>query len=404
MSAPEAPAVQAESAPMSTSGVDAVDRSQRRSRLLTVAVVLAVLLALVTAVLRGNYRDGPLEPDAPTAQGSRAVVSVLKDLGTDVDVQRHTEDAAQSLRAGRSVLVTDPNGLSGQQLNLLADAAASPGSGRLLLVAPSMIALSYVGTSIAPAGQVREATTIQADAHCGEAAFRARRVHLPGPSDDNAFPPSIQYRAPSGATCFGPDDTGLVAVEGDLVVLGSADLLANATVRDADNSAVALNALGADEQLTWYVPSSTDPMAGNAPDLFTHMPRWAGPISLWIVVMTLMGLMVAAFRLGPVVVEPLPVAVRAQELVLGRARLLQRGSQREAAASSLRAATASRLADRLGVRRERELDTLISALAPHVSHSAAELRALLAPGPVHTDQELLHLAHDLDRLEKEIDR
>ena len=109
-------------------------------------------------------------------------------------------------------------------------------------------------------------------------------------------------------------------------------------------------------------------------------------------------------RFGPVVVEPLPVTVRPQELVLGRARLLQRSGDRQAAATALRSAAASRLASRLGLRRESALDGLLAALAPHVGRSPEQLRALLGPRPVTSDQDLVRLAHDLDHLEKEIDR
>jgi hypothetical protein len=90
--------------------------------------------------------------------------------------------------------------------------------------------------------------------------------------------------------------------------------------------------------------------------------------------------------------------------VLGRARLLQRAGARDAAASALRAAAATRLADRLGLRHETALDGLLAALAPHVGASEAQLRALLGPTPVTSDRDLVRLAHDLDRLEKEIDR
>ncbi|HJF48438.1 MAG TPA: DUF4350 domain-containing protein, partial [Brachybacterium paraconglomeratum] len=64
----------------------------------------------------------------------------------------------------------------------------------------------------------------------------------------------------------------------------------------------------------------------------------------------------------------------------------------------------ARLADRLGLRHESALDGLLAALAQHVEESAEQLRALLGPAPVTTDRDLVRLAHDLDRLEKEIDR
>ena len=47
---------------------------------------------------------------------------------------------------------------------------------------------------------------------------------------------------------------------------------------------------------------------------------------------------------------------------------------------------------------------LVAALAPHVDRTPEQLRTLLGPTPVTSDQDLVRLAHDLDRLEKEIDR
>src|SRR5699024_7183961 len=135
-----------------------------------------------------------------------------------------------------------------------------------------------------------------------------------------------------------------------------------------------------------------------------YLPSWAGPLALWLLAVAAIALIALGRRFGPVVVEPLPVTVRPQELVLGRARMLQQSGSRDAAAASLRSAAATRLADRLGLRRESALDGLLAALAPHVDRSPEQLRELLGPTPVASDQDLVRLAQDLDRLEKEIDR
>lgn len=103
----------------------------RSRRIFIVLLALAMLLAIVAAVARGMYRDGPLEPDAPTAQGSKAAVQVLTDLGVEVEVDRHTADAAEALRAGDTVLVTRPSTLSAQQLAALEEARRT-GDGRLV--------------------------------------------------------------------------------------------------------------------------------------------------------------------------------------------------------------------------------------------------------------------------------
>src|SRR5699024_2701114 len=150
--------------------------------------------------------------------------------------------------------------------------------------------------------------------------------------------------------------------------------------------------------------SSTDTLSTTGPALLTHLPDWAVPVWLWILLVAGIALIAWGRRFGPVVVEPLPVTVRPQEMVLGRARLLQQSSSRDAAATALHSATSVRLALQLGLRRESTLDALVAALAPHVQRSPEQIRSLLGPTPVTRDQDLVQLARDLDRLEKEIDR
>ncbi|WP_304502159.1 DUF4350 domain-containing protein [Brachybacterium sp. FME24] len=377
-------------------------RAERRRPWLTVLVTLAVIAAVLAAVARGFYRDGPLEPDAPTGQGSKAVVQVLEDLDVDVDVNRHTADAADAVRSGRTVLVTAPSGLSAEQLTALAEAQVD-GGGKLVLVQPDFVTLSYFTPEISPTGSVRTATDVEAGPDCSALAHEARRVHVPGA--DGLHGASTLYRTEGSAQgCFAAGEGALVAQVEGILVLGSADLVTNDGISEADNSALVLNALSESGELTWYVPSKGDPMGASGQTLLAYLPRWAGPLALWILTVAAISLVAIGRRFGPVVVEPLPVTVRPQEIVLGRARLLQQSSSRDAAATALRSAAATRLADRLGLRHESSLDGLLATLAPHVDRSAEQLRELLGPTPVTSDQDLVRLAQDLDRLEKEIDR
>ncbi|WP_114855569.1 DUF4350 domain-containing protein [Brachybacterium sp. YJGR34] len=376
---------------------------RRRRHWLTVLVVLAMLATVVVSVFRSFYQDGPLEPGAPTGQGSKAVVQVLEDLGVDVQVQRHTADAAQSLREGRTVLVTDPTVLQGEQLDALVAAHEAEGSGRLVLVQPDFVTLSYFSSRLTPGATLDEATTLEASPGCGDLAHGARALAVPG--EEGLHGRSVLYRPVEGADgCFTVDGGSLVAEDDGLLVLGSADLLTNDGVGAADNSALVLNALGGGGELAWYVPSATDPMGTAPQSIVTYLPDWAAPLGLWLMLVAGIALLALGRRFGPVVLEPLPVTVRPQEIALGRARLLQRAGDRDAAATALRSAAATRLADALGLRHERSLDGLVAALAEHVDHSPEQLRALLGPTPVTSDQDLVRLAHDLDRLEKEIDR
>ena len=377
--------------------------SSRRRPWLTILIVLAMLAAIVASIARGYYRDGPLEPDAPTGQGSKAVVQVLGDLGVKVEVDRHTVDAAEALRMGRTVLVTDPRSLSAPQLESLA-AAHEDGAGRLVLVAPDLVTLSYFSSQISPSGAVRTETLIEAGPGCGDLAHQAEALLVPAAEEAIRGAASLYRVSGEGESCFSADQGSLVAEHDGVLVLGSADLLTNDAVGRADNSALVLNSLSSEGALSWYVPSANDPMGSTSQTLLGYLPDWAGPLLLWLLLIATVALVALGRRFGPVVVEPLPVTVRPQELVLGRARLLQRSGDRQAAATALRSAAASRLASRLGLRRESALDGLLAALAPHVGRSPEQLRALLGPRPVTSDQDLVRLAHDLDHLEKEIDR
>lgn len=377
--------------------------AERRRPLLIALVVVAMVAALLVSVARGLYRDGPLEPDAPTGQGSKAVVQVLEDLGADVDVDRHTADAADALRAGRPVLVTAPEQLNADQLTALAE-ARDEGGARLVLVQPDFVALSYLTSGISPSGALRDGGRIEAGAGCDDLAHRARVLELPS-ADDGIRGAASLYRTSDGAQgCFTAEGGALIAEHDGLTVLGSADLLTNDGIGRADNAALALNLLSADGELSWYVPSANDPMGTASQTPLGYLPDWAGPLLLWLVLVGIVALVALGRRFGPVVVEPLPVTVRPQELVLGRAQLLQRADARDDAARALRTATSSRLADRLGLRHESSLDGLLATLRSHVDRSEEQLRALLGPTPVTSDQDLVRLAHELDRLEKEIDR
>ncbi|WP_341855988.1 DUF4350 domain-containing protein [Brachybacterium sp. GPGPB12] len=377
---------------------------ERRRPWLVAAVVLAVIAAVLVSVARGLYRDGPLEPDAPTGQGAKAVVQVLGDLGVEVETRRHTADAAEDLRAGGTVPLTAPKSLSGERLTMLSE-AREEGGGRLIVLRPDFVALSYLTSGIIPTGALREQTRVEAGAACGDLSHGARVLESPDAEDALDGPASLYTATDAGAsTCFEAEGGALVAESDGVLVLGDPDLLTNDGVGRADNSALALNTLSASEELTWYVPSATDPQGASSPSLVDHLPGWIGPVAAWLVLAAVLALIALGRRPGPVVIEPPPVTVRPQELVLGRARLLQQASARDAAAASLRAAAAGRLADRLG-RATSPRSTGSWRRWPRTSRSPrSSLRALLGPAPVTTDRDLVRLAHDLDRLEKEIDR
>ena len=132
------------------------------------------------------------------------------------------------------------------------------------------------------------------------------------------------------------------------------------------------------------------------------LPPWLGPATI------LAGLAVVATmfwrgrRLGPLVVEPLPVVVKAIEATASRGRLYSRARDRDHVARTLREATVLRLAEQLRLPREGDLGPLVTAVAERVVRPPTEVRGLLGAGPVPDDKALTLLAQKLAELEREV--
>ncbi|GAB2547281.1 DUF4350 domain-containing protein [Brachybacterium huguangmaarense] len=390
-----------------------------RGRVIAI-VVLAVALAIAAAILRGSYRDAPFEPTSPGAAGSRALVRVLEDGGgrgggARVSTVRSTDEAASALREGATLVLTSPQPLDDPQLLALRE-ALDAGDGRLVLVAPDDDALAVLAPGIVTAAEIEDPDArLSASGACGAASFGARTVAPGGaPLDDDSADrlPGRLYTAPAGwDACFARDGASSVLTDGRVTILGSGRYVMNDGVGDEDDPAVALNAIGGTDsaeasarpEIAWYLPSAADPMLAAQVSPLGLLPDWLGPLLLWLGATTVLALVAAAWRAGPVVVEPLPVTVRADELTAARARLLHRSGARDTAAASLRSACAVTIARRLGVRPTASLHDLLAALAPRVAYPP-RAAALLTPAPVRSDAELVALADALDHLIEEIDR
>lgn len=135
--------------------------------------------------------------------------------------------------------------------------------------------------------------------------------------------------------------------DGDTVVLGAPDILYNDTLDEQGNASLALQLLGSRPHLVWYLPSLSDPSAtgpDEEKDFLDLLPSgW-----LWGTLQLFFAAALAALwrarRLGPLVPEKLPVAIRASETVEGRARLYRKANARDRAATALRSTTRTRLA------------------------------------------------------------
>jgi FAD/FMN-containing dehydrogenase len=163
--------------------------------------------------------------------------------------------------------------------------------------------------------------------------------------------------------------------------------------------------------LVWYLPSLSDTSAADADDersFFDLLPSgWLwGTLQLFIA--AALAALWRARRLGPLVPEKLPVAIRASETVEGRARLYRKANARDRAAAALRSTTRTRLAPLVGVpvSQAHAPEALLPALSAHLhNHGDGQtLHTLLFGPPPSDDTALIALADQLDALEREVRR
>lgn len=176
----------------------------------------------------------------------------------------------------------------------------------------------------------------------------------------------------------------------DTVLLGSPDLLYNNRLASHGNASLALQLLGSRPHLVWYLPSLADPSAARSDegvddgtgdersfvDLIPSGWLWG---TLQLAVAAVLAAIWRARRLGPLVTERLPVAIRASESTEGRARLYRKANARDRAASSLRSATRARIAPLIGVspRDAHSPSVLLPAVSARLSTTEGGLDTLL---------------------------
>ena len=372
-------------------------RTHRRTVLVVTLVVLLLVVLSVLSVGAARH-GGDLDPENPGAYGAQAVARVLADHGVHVTVVRRAAELERTPVGGRTtVLVTSPERLGRATARALR--AHSTGAAALVLAAPGRRVLRSLGLPLVVTDAATRGTT---PAACQDPLLDGLEVEVG---------PSAGYRGTGGdpvVGCFpgaGDRPAALVARVDRAVptyVLGGVDVLTNDRVDDADNAAVALRLLGQGDRLVWYVPDLRDVAAGDVGSVRALLPRGLVP-ALWLLAGAVLATMLwRGRRLGPLVVEPLPVVVKAVESTRGRGRLYARVRDRSHAAGILRAAARRRLAARLRLGTTTDLAALAAAVARATGRDPADVHDLLSGRPVPDDAALTRLAGDLAALEREV--
>jgi Domain of unknown function (DUF4350) len=377
-----------------------------RARGVVLAIVILLAAAVALAVLRSGDRHGSLDPRSADPYGSRAVAELLADRGVSTRVVTTTDEARAAVNPDTTLLVTAPDLLTSRQQRQLRTATAADSGGRTVLLAPGDPSLGTLAPDVTadPAPSLDSTLSpgcdLPAARRAGSADTGGMRYTTTAPDADRCYPddglPTL-LRIPA------TDGTGGT---GDTVVIGAPDILYNDRLEEHGNASLALQLLGSRPHLVWYLPSLSDDTATDAGDrsFFDLLPSgW-----LWGTLQITIAAAVAALwrgrRLGPLVPERLPVAIRASETAEGRARLYGKANARERAATALRAASRTRLAPLLGVppAEAHAPEALLPALSAQLHGSEQDLHTLLFGPPPRDDAALITLADQLDALEREV--
>jgi hypothetical protein len=375
-----------------------------RSRGVLLALVILLAAAVTIAVVRSDAQHGNLDPRSADPQGSRAVAELLSDRGVSTRVVTTLDGASTAAGSDTTLLIANPDLLTARQQDRLYSAYKNSG-GRTLLVAPGP---PSVGT-LAPGVETDAVPSYDSALAPGCALPAARRA---GTADTGG----LRYTtdAPDADACYPseglPTLLRVPAAEGngDTVVLGAPDILQNDRLDKEGNASLALQLLGSRPHVVWYLPSLSDDSATDAGDssfldLIPSGWLW-GTLQLFFA--ALLAALWRARRLGPLVPEQLPVAIRASETVEGRARLYRKADARDRAAAALRSTTRTRLAPLVGVSpaQAHAPEALLPALSAQLHREGQSLHALLFGPPPHDDTALVALADQLDALEREVRR
>lgn len=313
-----------------------------RSRGVALALVLLVVAAVAIAVVRSDARHGRLDPRSADPSGSRAVAELLADRGVDTRLVTTLDEAADAAGPDTTLLVAVPDLLTPRQQTRLRTATKNSG-GRTVLVASGIASVER----LAPGVMADPANSLDSTLEPGcdlPAAVRAGSADTGGIRYSSAHPEADEcYRSQRLPTLLRiPAPSG----DGDTVLLGAPDILLNHRLDEHGNASLALQLLGSRPHLVWYLPTPADATAGSEDEksFFDLLPSgWLwGTLQLFVA--AALAALWRARRLGPLVPEKLPVAIRASETVEGRARLYRKADARDRAALALRSATRIRLA------------------------------------------------------------
>lgn len=391
------------------------------------AVLAVVVVALVVVTSRQEVVVA-FDPASSAPDGYRGLALLLRDRGAEVTSTAPVRLGTDPVPAGSVMVVPDPDLLTAVEYRSVLESAEAGAT--VVLGAPRRSGLDdpdpdepdqAVGGGV-PAVPARVLADTPAEP-TRQGACHIGRLDGLGPIDTAFGAPVTAGDAGAEARgCYG-DIRGAHVLEeergaGTLITLSSPYLWANARLQPdkedggepLDNAAIALRLLGPTGAGATEGTSVTFvdavPTAGIAPD-GTRNPIELLPTGVKLALVQL----VAAFllyawwrsrRLGPVVVERMPVEIAGSELVVAVGDLMRRKGSAQRAADVLRADARRDLARRLGVPLDAAPESLVRVVSTRSGRAVESVAAVLGDGPVPSAEALVRLASSLSDIRQEV--
>lgn len=348
------------------------------------ALVMGIIIAAFTPSLTELSRAA-LAPDHPGPDGAGAVTEVLRDHDIEV-IQTSSRADAQQSAGGATLVVGNTRMLSDKAFEQLISTADI-----VVLIDPSATQLDtamgaeragFAGSAVASA--------------CSDPRFSDIKTAAIGSlysGERGCFPSGDGY----GLLISELDGRTMFAVDGTHV-------LANSEISQQGNAALSLRLLSQRDRVIWYVPSAENSdLAGNdAPTLGSLTPRWVTPVIVLLFATALAAIWWRGRRIGPLVLERLPVTVKLTETLEGRAKLYAKGRDHAHAASILRRNTIRVIARAVGLGASAPVQAVSDAASALLGLNPSETLATLGGSAPHTDAELMQLSDRLIQLESAI--
>ena len=367
----------------------------RRWAFWIVAAVILLLIAVGTVLFTGatGIAGDPLSATNAAPAGSKALVEVLRQQGVTVtatDSLAATEEAITD-PDDTTLFLFDPNGrLDPQQYNRVkdlgrqhrADESGVPGAGR----PDARGGAGRHGSGCAAHGGLRGAG---GDAGPSRSPAAAAGTGSPRPNGRRGACAarmrcsrwSGSRTAPGRSPCSAPRTHSRTSI------------FPSAATRRWPSACSA-------STRTWSGTCPACRISPAGPPSAELTPQWVPGVMILLLLVFLAAAFWRGRRLGPLVVENLPVVVRASETMEGRARLYQKSSARLHALDALRIGAIQRLATHCGLSRLAEVDEVVAAAAALTGTDRIRVRDLLVDAVPASDRELVRLSDDLLELER----